>query len=116
MEMANKLSNDDYVAILKYYDVPLEKKISNTKIKTMAEDILATKLCKCIKKVQKKQRNLKEPRAIALCKTSVLHRKGIESGRFTCKKKATFIPNKGSREKLTRRNNKSPKNKTRKNY
>lgn len=104
--MANKLSNSDYIAILKYYDIPLEQNVSKNEIKNMAEDILANKLCRCIKKVQIKGKLSNEASAIAICKDSVLHKKNIESGRFTCKKKAAFITGKKSREKLTKRNKK----------
>ena len=48
-----RLSRNDYISILKYYKVDF----SNMKIKTIkttAEDILANKLCRCIKKVDKK--------------------------------------------------------------
>jgi hypothetical protein len=103
--MSNQLNKADYLAILNYYDIPLEKNTSIQYIKKTAEDILANKLCKCIKKVQKSNKSLKEPRAIAICKESVIHKKGVEISRFSCKKRNKLIAKKGSREKLTKRKN-----------
>jgi hypothetical protein len=103
--MSNQLNKADYLAILNYYDIPLEKNTSIQYIKKTAEDILANKLCKCIKKVQKSNKSLKEPRAIAICKESVIHKKGVEISRFYCKKRNKLIAKKGSREKLTKRKN-----------
>jgi hypothetical protein len=98
--MADQLNNEDYMTILNYYGIPLDKSLSNTDIKNKAEHILADKLCKCIKNVQKKSKTLKESRAIAICRDAVLHKKGIETAGFTCKKKKTFISKKGSTHKL----------------
>ena len=71
------LNTKDYKEILKYYNIPFyskkkrsRKSLSNNKIKIIAENILATKLCKCIKKVTKKNR-IKEPGAIAICTKSI---------------------------------------------
>jgi hypothetical protein len=98
----SNLNKNDYINILKYYNKNFSSKSYN-EIKNMAEKILAEKLCKCIKKVNK---NNNESRAIALCKTSVLHKKGIKSFNFTCKKRKRFLPKKGTSVKLIKRNNK----------
>lgn len=103
--MSNELTNVDYKTILDYYDIQLKKNVSNKDIKKMAEEILADKLCKCIKKVQKTSKT--ESRAIAICRDSVLHKKGLDTSRFTCKKKRTLIAKKGSTSKLTKRRNNS---------
>ena len=47
-----ELTNSDYNAILKYYGIPLSNK-NKKKNKAIAEHLLATKLCRCIKKVKK---------------------------------------------------------------
>jgi hypothetical protein len=96
----NKLTKNDYLNILKYYKISTKTKNIN-QIKSTAEDILAKKLCKCIKKVNKSVKN--EPRAIALCKTSVLHKKGIKTFRFTCKKKNKLLPKKGTTIRIIKR-------------
>ena len=99
------LDKNDYINILKYYDIDYTSK--NTRgIKNMAEKILAEKLCKCIKKVNT---NNNESRAIALCKTSVLHKKGIKNFKFTCKKKRIFLSRKGSTLKLVKYNKSNKK-------
>ena len=101
--MLNKLTNTDYSSILKYYNIPITSGMSREKIKTIAEDILASKLCRCIKKVQKSSRFKKESSAIALCKKNVISRKNIKIYNFTCKKgKPRFIPKKNTSIKLTK--------------
>jgi hypothetical protein len=99
--MLSPLNNSDYISILKYYDIPITSNMSNDKIKQMAEDILASKLCRCIKKVRKTPTFNKEANAIALCKKTVLDRKNIRNYGFTCKKiKPRFIPKKNTTIKL----------------
>lgn len=104
------LAKNDYINILKYYDIDYTNKNSR-EIKNMAEKILAEKLCKCIKKVNT---NNNESRAIALCKTSVLHKKGINNFKFTCKKRRMFFPKKGSTVRLVKYTNNSNKKRSRK--
>ena len=77
-----ELTTSDYKTILKYYNKPLPK--SDRLIKQSAETILADKLCTCIKKVSP---NGKEARAIGICTKTVLNRKNIRRGNFTCKTK-----------------------------
>ena len=48
------LSKSDYKTILSYYKISFARK-SDLWIKKKAEDILANKLCRCIKKVKKNQ-------------------------------------------------------------
>lgn len=99
--MLTPLTNNDYTAILKYYDIPFTNNMSKDKIKTLAEDILANKLCRCIKKVKKSPSFNKEASAIALCKKTVIDRKNIRSYKFTCKKgKPRFYPKKNTTIKL----------------
>ena len=78
------LNQDDYKIILNYYKIPHKDK-SFRWIKNKSEKIIATKLCKCIKKVTK-QSKLKEPAAIAICKKSILNRRKLKNSRFSCKK------------------------------
>jgi hypothetical protein len=93
------LSKNDYLNILKYYN--LDSKLYDIqKLKQIAEELLATKLCKCIKKVDKHGND--ESRAIAICKNSVLKKKNLKIYGFTCKKRAKFIPKKGSSKNLVK--------------
>jgi len=71
-----RLTTNDYINVLKYYkqDIPS----SNLSIKSRAEEILAQKLCKCIKKVDKR---------VGGNERGVFTRKGLSRGKFECKKK-----------------------------
>ena len=100
-----KLTKNDYITILKYYNISIPK---NTKLKTVrqkAEQIIAEKLCRCIKKVDTSNLT-KESRAIAICKNSVITRKNLNIHRFTCKKKPKLHSKKGSKSntKIIKRN------------
>ena len=46
-----KLTKNDYMSILNYYKINSDNS-SSQQIKKAAESILATKLCRCIKKVE----------------------------------------------------------------
>ena len=93
------LSHKDYITLLNYYKIPDIKKMKNKEVKILAENILADKLCRCIKKVTKKNK-LPEPSAIAICKKSVITRKNIKINRFSCKNKPKLIPNKKTRKNI----------------
>ena len=93
------LSKNDYVKILEYYKMD-PKSYRKDKLQKKAEQLLATKLCRCIKKVHKDGKNKeKEQRAIAICRNSVLTKKHLRNFGFTCKKRAKFVPKKGSSSK-----------------
>ena len=61
-----------------------------------ALDILANKLCRCIKKVGDNST------AIAICKNSVLAKKGLRNGRFTCKKKPKLLTDSKNKHPITK--------------
>jgi hypothetical protein len=87
-----RLSLNDYKSILKYYNIDIIG-MKNSIIKKNAEDILAEKLCRCIKAVDKtKSKN--ETKAIAVCKNSVLTKKNLKISKFTCKTKKQFLNSK----------------------
>ena len=106
-----KLSREDYIKILDYYGIK-HQGASLTTIKGKAERVLADKLCRCIKRVDNtgsngsktsKSKNNNESRAIAICRDSVLRRKGVtNAGKFSCKPKARFLKSKTSRLTLKR--------------
>lgn len=97
--MSADLTNKDYVSILKYYNINIPK--SKRLLKIKAEQIMAEKLCKCIKKIDP----INESKSIGICTKTIFNRKGYTRGEFKCKKK---------RSVKFRKTNKS-KNKTRKN-
>jgi hypothetical protein len=76
------LTHRDHKNILKFYKMkPASKKTT----KKRARKVIAKKLCSCIKKVNKKVKN--EPQSIAICTDSVINKKRIRRGKFTCKTK-----------------------------
>jgi hypothetical protein len=82
--MNYKITNTDYINILKFYNVSIPK--NSSQLKKAAEDILALKLCSCIKKVNPELTKKKEPRAIGICSRSILKKKGLSRGNFKCLK------------------------------
>lgn len=86
-----KLTKNDYLAILNYYNIP-SKNLSSKMLKERSEKILATKLCRCIKKVDPAVKD--KPRAVAICNNSVLNKKNLKGSRFTCKRGYKFLKNK----------------------
>lgn len=93
-----KLTKEDYIKILNFYNINYRKNNFNH-IKRKAENILADKLCRCIKRV-KNTSDKDENRAIGICKNSVLNKKDISAGKFSCKKRAKFIKNGKTRQTL----------------
>ena len=80
MNSKMNMHNNDYIQILKYYNIPIPK--SRQLLKEEGEKILALKLCKCIKKVDATANN--EPRAIGICTKTIFNRKGLTRGKFKC--------------------------------
>ena len=106
-----ELMHKDYLTIMKYYGINTSG-MKKQKIKDEAENILAKKLCRCIKKVNPDGKD--EPRAIAICNDSVLNKKGVRTTKFKCKGKPRFIFNKKTNKNLSKYTPISKKNKTRK--
>jgi len=96
--MSLELTNKDNISILKYYNINIPK--SKRLIKIQAEKIMAEKLCKCIKKIDK----INESKSIGICTKTIFNRKGYTRGKFTCKKKQTVNFRKTKKlDKLTRK-------------
>jgi hypothetical protein len=93
----SQLTTNDYKHILEFYKKPIPK--SKRTLKIQAENILASKLCRCIKKFEKKY----EARAIGICTKTVINDKGYKRGKFTCKNKQTI---KLSKKNKTKKNKK----------
>jgi hypothetical protein len=108
------LTNNDYKTILEYYGIIVPSTLNKDIIKKKAESILANKLCRCIKKVQKTRKNKSnETKSIAICKNSVLKKKKLRSFLFKCKNKPRFLSQKGTRRKLVKIGKMRLKKKTR---
>jgi hypothetical protein len=95
----SRLSYNDYVDIMKFYKIDI-KGWKKKEVKDKAEHLLATKLCKCIKKVKGKSSGLNESKAIAICNNSVIKKKGLKTFKFTCKRGARLLGKKGTRKLL----------------
>lgn len=76
-----ELNDKDYTQILEYYkkNIPKSKRL----LKLQAEKILATKLCRCIKKIDP----VNEAKSIGICTKTIINNKGYTRGKFSCKKK-----------------------------
>lgn len=85
-----RLTRKDYETVLKYYKLPFKQGEKAGSIKVRAEKVLADKLCRCIKRVTKKSRSTNEQRSIAICKKSVLQKKGLTDVGFKCRKNASI--------------------------
>ena len=90
-----QLTHKDYAAILLFYNKD-PTSMSKTRVKQVAEQLLANKLCRCIKKVNKD-----EKQAISICTDSVLRKKNLRSYGFRCKKGARLLPAKGVGNRAT---------------
>jgi len=96
--MPFELTKNDYINILNYYKLTIPK--SKRLIQKNAEQILAEKLCRCIKKVDSKF----ESRAIGICTKTIINNKGYNRGKFNCKKNLSVKISKNNKVK-TKRNN-----------
>jgi len=92
-----ELNNKDYIQILEYYKKSIPK--SKRLLKIEAEKILATKLSKCIKKIDP----INEAKAIGICTKSVINRKGYSRGKFTCRGKSTIHIKKNKKNNTRRK-------------
>jgi len=94
----SELTNNDYIKILEFYNKAIPK--SKRLLKMQAEKLLVSKLCRCIKKVDKEN----EARAIGICTKTIINNKGFTRGKFTCKKKETISLKK--KKNITKKNRK----------
>jgi hypothetical protein len=92
----SELTNTDYKKILDFYNKPIPK--SNRLLRLQAEKLLVSKLCRCIKKVDKEN----EARAIGICTKTIINSKRLIRGKFTCKKKQRI--NLKKKNNMTRKN------------
>jgi len=79
--MPHKLTKKDYISILKFYKQPIPKSLRL--LQKQAEQIMAQKLCKCIKKIDP----INESKSIGICTKTIFNNKGYSRGQFQCKKK-----------------------------
>ena len=77
----SNLTIKEYKDILKFYKIKIPK--SNYLIKKEAENVIADKLCRCIKTFSVKE----ESKSIPICTKSIFKKKGFTRGNFSCKNK-----------------------------
>ena len=82
--MSNELTNKDFIHILNFYKMKIPK--SKRLLRKQAENIMAEKLCRCIKKVDVHN----EAKSIGVCTKTIINNKGYTRGKFTCKKNRTI--------------------------
>ena len=98
------LNKEDYLEILRYYKIPLDKSFKLPYLRNLVEKIIAKKLCSCIKKVDNSKYK-DEQRPIAICTNSVVTKKQLKINRFTCKRKKALVGDKNN--KLIKTTNKT---------
>lgn len=96
----SQISNNDYKKILEYYNKPIPKSIKLLKME--AKKIMATKLCRCIKKLD----TIFKEKSIGICTKTIFNNKGLTRGKFKCKGKKYVTFRKPTSNKITRKNNK----------
>jgi hypothetical protein len=89
----SNINESDYIKILEYYNIKVPK--SKNLLKSVAENIMANKLCKCIKKIDTNN----EATSIGICTKTIFNNKGFKRGKFTCKKKRKVYFSKKSKRK-----------------
>jgi len=107
--MTHNLTDSDYKKILEYYNksIPISKRL----LKKNAEDVMASKLCACIKKLGSLD-SKKESRSIGICTRTVIKNKGLKRGTFKCKKGRKISLKKTSRKGISIGIGKNKTNKT----
>ena len=78
--MKSLLTNEDYANILRFYKMNLPKGKSD--IRKQAEHVMASKLCRCIKKID----SVEESKSIGICTKTIFGSKGFTRGKFNCSK------------------------------
>ena len=78
------LIKKDYIDILDYYKINYNKNLPINLLQKLCYEVIAKKLCICIKKVRK---NSDENKAIGICSKSILNNRNMHIYKFTCKKK-----------------------------
>jgi hypothetical protein len=106
--MNYKITNADYKNILKFYNVSIPS--NPAQLKKTAEDILALKLCSCIKKINPSLTKKNESRSIGICSRNILKTRGLSRGEFKCLKNRS-ISLKKTQKHLQFKKNKTFKNK-----
>jgi hypothetical protein len=74
------ITKKDSMDILNFYKIKIPN--SDSLLKQKAQNIVAEKLCRCIKKIDP----INEAKSIGICTKTIFTRKGYTRGKFSCKK------------------------------
>lgn len=85
------LSNQEYRDILDYYNIDYTR-LTSAELKQKAQQVIAYKLCKCIKKVTNNNKFKTEQPAIAICTNSILKSRNLKYYGFNCLKTPKLLP------------------------
>ena len=94
------ITKKDSIQILTFYKMKIPS--SNVLLKQKAKNVLAEKLCRCIKKIDP----VNEAKSIGICTKTIFNRRGYTRGKFSCKKKQSVEFRKTNQYKKTRKNKK----------
>jgi hypothetical protein len=94
------ITKKDSMDILNFYKIKIPN--SDSLLKQKAQNIVAEKLCRCIKKIDP----INEAKSIGICTKTIFTRKGYTRGKFSCKKKQTVEFRKTNKNKKTKKNKK----------
>tara|TARA_B100000795_G_C22364207_1_gene273628 strand:- start:150 stop:485 length:336 start_codon:yes stop_codon:yes gene_type:complete len=98
------LTNKDFKTILKHYKLKIPKTKKKTRKKAVS--VLAMKLCRCIKKVKKRnkktRKRYKKNASTAICSSSIFKKRGLVHSRFNCKKTPRLYVNKKNKRYLSK--------------
>lgn len=89
----SELTQEDYKTVLKFYEEDIPQSRNNLVKK--AEEVIAQKLCSCIKKINRNY--TQQPKSIGICKNSVLKKKNLKVFSFKCKKSKLLSNNKSQK-------------------
>jgi hypothetical protein len=81
----SRINYKDNIKILKYYKITIPK--SKKDIKKKADEILSSKLCRCINKLGTDF----ESRSVGICTKTIFNNKNLSRGTFKCKGKHPTI-------------------------
>lgn len=81
---AYNISNEKIEELGKELEITFRFKTRTSRVKQIADE-LAKRMCGCIKEIMGKNERMPENRAIAICRSSVLQKRGVDIYTFRCK-------------------------------
>lgn len=92
LTIVHSISNDDIKRLGEELNLTFKYKKRESRINQISKE-LADRMCKCIKEIHKKTPRIDESRSIAICRSSVLKKRGVDLYTFKCKdEKGKYSP------------------------